>query len=1163
MKILLLGDVHLKAKKLKDVASAWKRMVEKATSLGCEHILQAGDVFDHANVFGKEATVGTIYDAFLSPFIGSSIRYTGIIGNHDIGGPDNKDALVPIDHHAWMTVYRTPSHICLEDQVGLVMLPWIDRATLMRSMARKGLSPEESRQKIEALLSGKLLDMLKGYVAEYKAKGKPVIFMSHLEITGAQMDSGRPQCGGMFEFSPSALSGIGADVYALGHIHKRQKIIGLPGDNDGYLGAICQSKFGEEDNATGGRFIEFSKSGQIVHDEWVTDSASPRYFTVGKLTDASPRDIDYVKLRSDHRPEDLPAGVIFEKLPVKREAPKDGDDVFLDADSPLNQLLEEWGKRANTTITKELMEVAKALKSSPSHHGIGSWESLDKIILNNITCHTNTTINLDGIRGVIGIEGPNGSGKTTALEAIVFSLYGESPRHSPQELLSTFSLSAGLTEIHFTSSGKKYIARRELKAGKTLSHKAFMFEGEDNPIAGPNVSAVNDSASVIVGDKDLVMAGVFAAQQDSGNMVELLPAQRKELFAKLIGSEKFLEMSEQARLDAKAEAVLIKATEDRIAEIKANILDYKELVKELESIREKKEAKGKELDEEKEKLDEIIKSLQNGKDRETQRIGINSQIAELERKKNAIEAEAKTLKAEWQELVKVDLKKAEEELSDAKKLLDEAITAKEEASKIAQEKSALSSKASETRAKASSMKADRMSAYNSKLKEVEQKQKEVRASRAEQYQKMQTKLQELKNAVSVLESEISESCRKVELIKGFPDLPPCQTCVLSEDCVKAKNGLPSKREELDKTKARIAKGEKMLADYAKATEDMVAQVACPDEDSFQPEVLTEIKKLIEEAEAIEKLAKGKVVPQALVEIINDHENRTKAVKDAETALSAAKNASSRIETIKALLGNMRSSHKEIMEEIKALRDGMPQAVDMISLKSAWNELTNSIKELSDELLQISVDLGKQESKIEENERRKDELKKLVDSIDPKKLVIQNLSTLASAFGRDGIPQMLVERTIPRFEEVMNELVAEFECGIEIKVISQKQTKKGSTEDVIEILVNDGHSWREIRTYSGGENKFLKYMVRIAFAIVQAERSGKGLKVLVLDEAMDALDDDKTNDFMSMIMKLPKYFNQVFIISHNARIISDIPCRIKFERVSLAHPCTVTMSTPGS
>ena len=1162
MKIALFGDVHLKAKRLNDVASAWSRSIQKARDLGCDYVLQAGDVFDHANIFGKEATVGTIYDTFLRPFTdGKSPKLVIVVGNHDIGGPDNKDALVPVDHNSRIFVYRTPSHISLDDKVGLVMLPWIDRATLMRSLAKKGLSPEDARKKIDELISSKLIETMKEYVSEYKTKGLPTIFLSHLEVTGAIMDSGMPQSGGMFEISPSTLASIGADIYALGHIHKRQHLAGLPRPNDGYLGAICQTNFGEEENKAGGRLIEIDDHGSIVKDEWLNDADSPRYFTVESLSAVSCRDIDYVKLRSEHRPDDLPAGVIFEKKPVKKDI--HAITTTLDADSPVDLLLGEWGKRSGAKVTKEIMDIAKSMKTPQGQAGIGSWDSLDKVILKNITCHKDTIIDLSGIKGVVGIEGPNGSGKTSVMESVVFSLYGESPRHTAQELISTMSDKAGLIEVHFSSGGKKYIARRELKNGKTIIHKAFLFEGEDNPIAGPNVGAVNRASSIVVGDMALVLAGVFAAQSDSGNMVDLSPADRKQLFARLIGTDKFLEMATQARDGAKAAQATISATETRIIELKAVIEEVDALEKELERLRDENEKTSEEVEENTKKLNQINASIQEARDRETQRININSKIAELERKKKETEEEGRGLRDEWKGLLDIDQEKANDDLVKAKSRLEKSNEAKEQVSAIAQEKAALVSKAAEIQAEASRLGEERAGAHTKAVQDSVDQQKQIRTERQANLDKIIALLAEINNKSITLSSEIAQSCRKVDLIKGFPDQPVCQSCVLAKDCVEAKKELPSKQKELENLKTRIKNGEKKKDEYVAETDRQVSEVASPNPESFQKDVVEKINALLAEVEKVKEQAEKKKAAQEVLDLVEQHDKLAEKVRKAEQALEKARTAKTRVTTIEALLKKLREQHQAMVREIASLRESAPQPIDVISLKAQQKSFMESIEELNEKISEGSVSIGKQQFKIEENNRKIEELKKLAGVIAPQKLAIDALTLLASAFGRDGIPQMLVEHTIPRFEEIMNELVADFECGMEIKVISQRATKKGSLEDVIDILVNDGFSWREIRTWSGGENKLLKYLVRIAFAILQAERSGRGLKVLILDEAVDALDDDKMNDFMAMVMSLPKYFNQVFVISHNARVVSEIPCKIKFERVSLAHPCKATVSSPGS
>src|SRR4051812_28861197 len=106
MKLLIAGDLHLRAKKLKDVSNAWASAISWAHKNEVDLIIQAGDVFDHANVYGREASTGTIYTSFLDPFVTQEKpRPLFVIpGNHDIGSPKDRDALSPIDKYPWINV---------------------------------------------------------------------------------------------------------------------------------------------------------------------------------------------------------------------------------------------------------------------------------------------------------------------------------------------------------------------------------------------------------------------------------------------------------------------------------------------------------------------------------------------------------------------------------------------------------------------------------------------------------------------------------------------------------------------------------------------------------------------------------------------------------------------------------------------------------------------------------------------------------------------------------------------------------------------------------------------------------------------------------------------------------------------------------------------------
>lgn len=91
-------------------------------------------------------------------------------------------------------------------------------------------------------------DALKALFLHWAVKAQeselPVVLVGHLELGSATLDSGQPAVGKCFvELSDADLLEIGADYYALGHIHKHQVI----GDSICYAGSPRQTSFGEDE----------------------------------------------------------------------------------------------------------------------------------------------------------------------------------------------------------------------------------------------------------------------------------------------------------------------------------------------------------------------------------------------------------------------------------------------------------------------------------------------------------------------------------------------------------------------------------------------------------------------------------------------------------------------------------------------------------------------------------------------------------------------------------------------------------------------------------------------------------------------------------------------------------------------------------------------------
>lgn len=1105
MKLLLVGDLHLRAKKLKDVSNAWASAVNWAHKNDVDLIIQAGDVFDHANVYGREASTGTIYTAFLDPFsVQDRPRPLFVIpGNHDIGSPKDRDALSPVDKYPWINVIRKPSVVEVNDQLAICAVPWINRIHLISRLLTRGMKVEEATLKVNSVIA-QLMTPLSAQIKKEQDAGRFVLFVGHLEITGAKL-TGSFQHGGSFEFSSANLKSAGADAYALAHIHVRQHIDELPNPNDGYLGCLCQLNFGEEGNDVGCRFIEIQDR-KIVQDRWLDNKSSPRYFTATNMEGLVYRPaFDYVKYRGKFKPDTLPEGIIFEKVPENAEV-RLRTDQKLDCDMPLKTLLSAWKDVTNCPIDLDLL-IETADKLSRSCQGqseaIGSLEQIERIVLKNITCHGNTEIKTS-VNGICGLAGPNGSGKTTAIEAIMLALYGISPsRGSIQALLPKGESIESAVELEYLSGGKRYLTRREFtKTKKAFGHKAYVFDitkepyikDKSKPIekaTGPDgVFAFNSN---LVGDSDLVLAGIFSSQGDSGNLVKLKPTARKDLFAKLLGTEKFICISEAAKKIGAADFAAIEAQNKRLESVNialaAEATDKADLIEAQKQL----EKKTVELEETQHDLEKIVNDLSDIEHKKSNRDAVFKSLQDLLQKKAKVKENGVSLKQEKLTQQALSKENIDQEIAETK-------AAKQEAEEI-------------------SLKIAEISQQTLKH---ERELNELKNTRDNEYKTLADKVQLGKNKLDNLNSKLEEANRRTSLLKGFPDLPACQTCPLAKDSIESRNTIPAIEGEVDSLKQKIGKAESLLQKHKEDTSKQIEKTKKDIPDDV-PQTLLERRAGL--------LKKGNELP---------------ALEEKQAKIS---NAKAEIKKLDALIDAAKKNYVEIEAQEKEIV--IPQFDEEAWKKKVSDkaELQATIKTINHDISAINVRIGSNEAKLEQHAARKKEAESIKADIKQKHDDSAVYDALTKACGRDGIPQLIVDSAMPHLQDIMFDMMSEIDGKWTIRVATQRETGKGTIQERIDILVDDGEDERDISTYSGGEMNLLSTIIRIAFSILQAERSGKGLKVLVLDEAMYFADHEYSDAFMRMLKKLPKYFNQIFVISHSEFVLSSIQDKIFFARTT--------------
>lgn len=1151
MKVLIVGDLHLRAKKLKDISKAWQDAIAFGRSQGVDCFVQAGDVFDHANVYGREASTGTIYDALLTPFEHRPIPLYVIPGNHDIGSPKDKDALTPVDKYEWITVIRKPCVYDIGNNVSLCAVPWLNRSHLIQKLLAKNLTTDQAMKKVDDLLHT-LMGNLGKEVAKAKADGKFVLLVGHLEVTGAAREGGTVQSEGSFEFSPVDLAAVGANAYALAHIHIRQHIDGLPNQNDGYIGSLCQLSFGEQGHTVGCRIIDV-KDGRIASDDWHNNEESPKYFTVNSLAGLNYRKgVDYVKLRGITRPDELPPGVIFDRIPQAVNSRVRANE--LSCDMSLRDLLNAWKNVEKCPVELEkLVAGAEELyrHNQTSDEAIGSLDRINRIHLKNLTCHTDSEIGL-GFTGICGLSGPNGTGKTTAIEAIMLALYGQSPsRPKLPTLIPGGDSVESSVEVHFESGGKKYFARRNFKkTAKTFNHKAYVFEGDNDkdPVAGPNVEDATAYCSRLVGDPELVLAGIFSAQGDAGNLIKLLPSERKDIFAKLLGSERFFVLGEAAKKVVGKDGASLESHRSRIETLKIELSDESLDVAEVTRLKQeiaKKQEEAKRLEDKVQKATEEIQALEIEKrDRDTAKTKLTS----LEAKKAQIQAEGRELKKKKEALQALDSSKVEADLAAARETRAEYDRLMES---INAERELQAKKLDEARdlvLKADKMAAARNKEWHSYLLELSRQKQTVEKDRRSKAVEISNKISKVKTLIAQAETSIELAKEQTESLKGFPDLEACKTCPLAAGSLAARDSIPETEAKIQEYKAKLEKGEGVLKAHEEETASLINAIVPMPEQDFQPEVLllcedTIIKSNILKAEA--NAARSSEL-QAKVAALKKTMDTVPALEKELEKISASK---AEIGKIDGLLEAARNSFREVDLEIKAIV--IPDfAEDKYGIaKSRLDTAKGTLSSHNSDIGTLNMTLGGAKMKVDQHDVRRKEIQRLTNEIGSKLENVEIHDALAKAFGRDGIPQLIVDSTIPHLQDIIYDLMSECDGKWTVRISSQHQNKDGSMKEQIDILVDDGTDERDILTYSGGETNMLAVIIRIAFSILLSERSGKGLKVLVLDEAMYFADGENSDTFIRMMRRLPKYFNQVLLVSHSDYILSSIQNKIYFARGS--------------
>jgi len=391
----------------------------------------------------------------------------------------------------------------------------------------------------------------------------------------------------------------------------------------------------------------------------------------------------------------------------------------------------------------------------------------------------------------------------------------------------------------------------------------------------------------------------------------------------------------------------------------------------------------------------------------------------------------------------------------------------------------------------------------------------------------------------------------------------------------------TKREEYRQSTERIAEINDETKEAQKEIEGFGVQLA-------------ELPKLRSRAGALEKQAEDIVQAQGRLDETQAELDSIATILENEDYAHEIRQQIADVEAEREAIGYDRSAHDEAQQALKQFtmfeaqfrdlefaRKTLPTEVEALEgaeerkrrIESALGEETGGLTELKEEIERLTlmkaeyekrtrevaaaktseqqtygrvVEARQQLSALDQNRTRKKELEERRDQTRYEQELYKELQM---AFGKNGIPAMIIEAAIPELETAANELLGRMTDGrMHLAFNTQRAKASGSgTIETLDIDIADELGTRPYEMYSGGEAFRVNFAIRVALSKMLARRAGAHLRTLFIDEGFGTQDDDGRNKLVEAITAIQSEFDLIIVITHIDELRDAFPVHVIVEK----------------
>jgi exonuclease SbcC len=814
------------------------------------------------------------------------------------------------------------------------------------------------------------------------------------------------------------------------------------------------------------------------------------------------------------------------------------------------------------------------------------------------------------------ISGHNGAGKSSLLDAITWSLFGEARGKSSDVINLRQDVKAAEVAFTFQHEDNTYRVQRTLPRNKnTVLEFQVRTQNGWKPLTEKTTRETQARIEQTLRlDFDTFVNASFFLQGKADQFTQQNATRRKEVLSNILGLEmwedyknrtaekrKFLE-HEVDEIDGRIREIDAELAEEdlrkaRLAELEASLRQLMRARTAQESILDNIKRNAALIEEQRkitmmlgDGLERARSALAGLEERLATKHADRDSYADLVHRARDIEAEYKAWQKSRKELEKLDglaLQFREYE-KDRAPLLEQIAVEK---ARLEQEREGLQDQAEATREQLLAVDdlESQISAVRNLLQEAEEGVQE-RTALEEKRNAARERQAELKAENDALKTDMNEIKERIDSLRAAEgaSCPLCGQELSPEHRLDTLVRLEREgKQEGDRFRANQSEATE-LARQITSYESQIASLSSAENERIR--YTSEISQLTERRDTLESLAKDweSIGSKRLEEVekmlargkyaAEEQKQLAKLDKELEklgyhvAAHDAARTAEIELRVVEEEYRNLKSAKevsKQIESEISNLKAEIRnREAEIASLAADYETAQTNLE--SAEAGAPDLDTAERELfRLREAENKtRSELggaQQRVDILETQRLRRANFEkaceelqkqvarhrTLERAFGKDGVPALLIEQALPQIEDKANELLDRLSDGqMSIRFVTQAEYKDKRRDDLretLEIQISDTAGIRNYEMYSGGEAFRVNFAIRLALSKILAQRKGARLQTLVIDEGFGSQDTQGRQRLIEAINLVKHDFAKILVITHLDELKDAFPTRIEVEK----------------